>query len=107
MIQVLAVAGLAISLLSFTGGAVITHKWYRVAQLRADNATMRLNLQRFKAQLNFSEAIDEATQAVEISDAEILLALAAKTSTPTLPGNPIVCVDGDSMRDIGKLGQER
>lgn len=110
MTQILAAIGLAISLLSFATGAYTTHWYYRVSQLQADNRLLRLNGQRFKSQLGLSQSIDARSREREITDNEILQAILAKAppaEVPSCPNVPApVCVDADSMRNIGRIGAQ-
>lgn len=111
MIQLALLSALGISLLSFGGGAYMTHRWYRVEALQAELRIVRLNTQRFKDQLGLSKSIDAATREQEITDEEILRAIEAKRPPPvTIRGTADavpdpVCIDDGSMQQIGKLGK--
>lgn len=113
MIQLALLSALAIGLLSFGSGAYITHRWYRVESLQAELRVMRLNTRRFKEQLGLSKSIDAATREQEVTDDEIVRAIEAKRPPPVVlranadPVPAAVCVDDDSMRQIGELGKRR
>lgn len=113
MIQLAIISGLAISLLSFGGGAYMTHRWYKVEALQSELRVMRLNARRIKSQLGLSKAIDAAGREQEISDDEILRAIETKRPPPIVlkgASDPVplaVCVDAERMREIGGMGTKR
>jgi hypothetical protein len=106
---------------SFTAGVIVTHKWYSIEKLEADNAQFRRDAQRMKIALGVNDKIDAEDADVEKLNQGIMDELFATKhradtpvvqrvvqrvevpqSCPEAKPHP-ACLTDAGMRKLGKL----
>lgn len=103
MIRLLLIASVGSFLTGLTSGGYIVHRWYRVDALQAQVKYLRLDRARFREALQIGEKVDDDTDKIEASNAEIEQAILKRAREMLGPVPDRICLNPEWVLSIGAL----